>query len=749
MRLLRKNVTRILIPLFLALLLALTLAVFQAYNAYTQMVVEQQQQQLLSIARAVSQSLSLYISEQIRDIDILVRTPGFLAALENYYGTGESRGAKEYILSYMLAQQQGLSRVYLLDKDGNQVFEYNQYPFLEEFDEDVLHLRERASRRQNGIGSVFRITPSHYGMTLTNTILDGNSYMGTVVSVVDIEMLYKQFVASLNVGNMGYIMVKNQRGTVIMHPDARMLTFNYFTDIADLNTLPQYASLSEMLTRQYEYEEGTAIYRDYSNGILLPEDEIAAFSRMNLGGTAWYVSAILSYSEVLQLVDDNLGRFGLLAVAILALVSGSCVIIFGLQKNRQKLQMEAGYLRDINHTLEELHESRKEARHYQKLQTIGALAGGVVHEFNNLLTPIMGYAEFLKEQLGVGSEYYDDVNEIYEAGRRGKEIVDQILPFSRRDEDASSFSAISLHTVIRDAVKMVRMVIPSYIHLRAELTEPDIYVYGSATQIHQVLLNLCTNAYQSMDEGGGTLTLTCGAVTAAELPTAILSNGEGRFAKICVMDTGCGMTAEVLDRIFDPFFTTKEVGEGTGLGLSVVKNILGSHNGSIQAESTVGEGSCFTVYLPITQRRAAQSGIQPESHAFDKKQHSLMLVDDDVQIVRYLKRRFLKKNYRVQAFTDAEEALAAFLKAPDKWDLAVLDYTMPKYRGTELAQRMKSLSPEITIVLITGLVEREALQMQQEGTIAQILTKPLDFDLMLTEIAHHFSEQTNEGGARC
>lgn len=126
-----------------------------------------------------------------------------------------------------------------------------------------------------------------------------------------------------------------------------------------------------------------------------------------------------------------------------------------------------------------------------------------------------------------------------------------------------------------------------------------------------------------------------------------------------------------------------------------------------------------------------------------------MLVDDDVQIVRYLKRRFLKKNYRVQAFTDAEEALAAFLKAPDKWDLAVLDYTMPKYRGTELAQRMKSLSPEITIVLITGLVEREALQMQQEGTIAQILTKPLDFDLMLTEIAHHFSEQTNEGGARC
>ena len=735
MNCLRRNFQRALVIVVMAVLLAvLAYAVFNTYDAYAQMVVEQQQQHLLITSRAVSQSLALYISEQLRDVDILTRTPGFLNQFQTYYATGESRGVKEYVLSYMLSQHQGLSRIYLLDRDGKEIFRYNQYPFLEEFDERVLGLEELSARRQSGIGSVFKIGPRHYGMTLANGVMSGNGYVGTVVGIVDLDLLYQQFVAPLDVRDTGYIMVKNEKGTVIMHPNPKMLTFNYFQDIGELETLPQYDSLREMLKKQYEYEEGTSIYRAYSNGILPPEDEITAFSRMNLGGVSWFVSAVVPYSEALQLVNNNLSRLGLLVAAILAVVASSILVIYGLQKNRQKLQIETRYLKDINHTLEELHQSREQVRHYQKLQTIGALAGGIAHEFNNLLTPIMGYSEFLKEQIGPENQYYEDIDEIYKAGARAKEIVEQILPFSRRETDSTSYCPVNLDTVVRDALKMMRMLLPSSIRLEEHLADTGVNVFGSATQLNQILLNLCTNAYQAMEQTGGVLTVRSARVPPAGLPEDFRPAADGDYVQIEVSDTGCGMSPEVLAHIFDPFFTTKEVGEGTGLGLSVVQNILISHGGFISAKSAVGKGSSFFIYLPITDlppvRAAAGAAFAEERD----QQFSLMVVDDETRVTRYLKKRLSHKGYLVDAFSDPGEALLAFHESPGSWDLLVVDYTMPGYKGTELAHRMKTADPTLAVILITGLVEREALQMQQEKLIDEILTKPLDFGELLSAV---------------
>lgn len=717
-----------------ALLLLLAYAVFNTYDAYTQMVVEQQQQHLLIISRAVSQSLNLYLSEQLRDIEILTRTPGFLNELEIYYETGESRGTKEYILSYMISQHRGLSRMYLLDKSGEVIFKYNQYPFLEDFDERILHLQELASREQSGIGSVFRISPTHYGMSLVNGVMDGNDYVGTVVSIVDLETLYEQFVASLSVRDSGYVMVKNQRGTVIMHPKTQMLTFNYFRDIEELEEKPQYESLNSMLKKQYEYEEGTAVYRAYSNGILPPEDEIAAFSRMNLGGTSWFVSAVMPYSEALKLVNENLGRFGMLVSAILAVVAAGILIILALQKNRQKLEIETRYLKDINYTLEELHQSREQVRHYQKLQTIGALAGGIAHEFNNLLTPIMGYSEFLKERFGQHNEYYEDIDEIYKAGARAKEIVEQILPFSRRETDSSGYRSVSLDAVIHDALKMIRMILPSSIQLEEQFVDTGVNVFGSATQLNQVLLNLCSNAYQSMEQDGGVLTIRVQRLLPPELPENFCPAAEGDYIRLEVADTGCGMPPEVLSHVFDPFFTTKVAGEGTGLGLSVVKNILISHGGFIEVNSVVGKGSHFFVYLPVTDLPAAKAGPKPKAVEDRTEKLPLLLVDDEARMVKYLKKRLVHKGYLVDAFTDPEEALKAFNENPDRWGLLIVDDTMPQYKGTALALRMKKCNSGLAVILITGFVERDALQMQQEKLINEIMMKPLDFEALLLTI---------------
>lgn len=733
-----KTAKMLIAALLAGLLSALLFAVYNTYDAYTQMMIAQQQQHLLITARAVSQNLSLYLSEQLRNVEILTQTPGFLTQFHTYYETGDQKGLKEYVLSYMLSQNQGVSRLYLLDQNGDEVFRYNQYPFLESFDESVLHLDQLAEGRQTGLGSAFRISPQHYGLTMVNSITDGSDYLGAVVSVLDMDALYQQYMAPLQ-GTVD-IIVKNERGTVIMHPESEMLTFNYFRDIQGLDTLPEYESLWDMLQLQYQQEEGAAIYRACSGGILPEREEISAFSRMNLSGTSWYISAVMPYSQVVRMVNENLNRFAFLVTVIFVLIASSILIIYGLQKNRQKLQIETRYLRDMNRTLEELHESREQVRHYQKLQTIGALAGGIVHEFNNLLTPIMGYSEFLKQQLGPENEYYEDIDEIYKAGGRAKEIVDQILPFSRRETDSTQYNVVNLNAVIWDALKMVRMLLPSSVRLVVKPYSGPINIYGSATQIHQVLLNLCTNAYQAMEATGGTLTVATRRVFQDQLPEQYHPVAEGEFVRLEVSDTGCGIPPEMLSRIFDPFFTTKAAGDGTGLGLSVVQNILISHGGFIEAESAVGRGSRFLVYLPVTSQLPAAAA-QEESGGGRTGMGSVLLVDDEVRVVRYFKRRLVHQGYQVDAFTDPEEALNAFRLNPGQWDLLIVDEAMPKLRGTALLQHMKQQNHSLRVILVTGLVGDSAIRLHAERQIDEILTKPVEFEALAEAVARLLSAE--------
>lgn len=719
----------------MGLLLAfLVFSMYTTYSAYTQMVVQQQQQHLLLISRAVSKNLELSISEQLRNVSTLTQTPGFLDALEEHYETGETAKIKEYIFSYMLSHQQGPSRMYLLDYNGDQVFHYNQYPFLEEFDEKLLGLERCARDRKSGIGTVFSITPNRYGLTLENSVYGGSGYLGTVVSVIDMESLYQQFAAALNVDQLGYITVKDAQGTIIMHPDSRMTGFNYRRDIEGLEEIPQYESLRTMFERQYRYEEGSAIYQSFSGGILPPEKEIASFSRMNLGGTSWYVSAVMPYQQAVQLETANLKKFSVLFGAVLMVLAASGMIIYNLQRNRQKLKLETNYLKEINSTLEELHRSREEARHYQKLTTIGTLAGGIAHEFNNLLTPIIGYSEFLREQLGKESEFYEDIEEIHKAGTRAKEIVEQILPFSRRETDAVEFASISLDVVIRDAIKTIRLIMPSNIQLKESFGDSGVNVYGNATQLHQILLNLLSNGCQAMDAQGGTLTVSTRRLERENMPGSYKDLVDSDYVEVVVEDTGCGMSQEVQAQIFSPFFTTKDLGEGTGLGLSVVKNILINHGGFIRVESEVGKGSRFFIYLPVTASPSAVTAVVQEAAGAAAPQVNVLLVDDEERVVKYLKKRLERKGYHVDGYTRPEEALNAVKDQPDRWNVVVMDNMMPQYKGTALAQRIKKLRPSMGIIMITGLIEKEALEMRQEKILDSILIKPVDFEEMLAAI---------------
>lgn len=729
-------------------LVFLVVAMGNTYHAYRELIVKQQQAHLLLATHAVSQNLELYLSEQLRQVRTLTQTPGFLDAMETYDQTGETGTIKEYIFSYMLSDQQGPSRMYLVNRSGEEIFHYNQYPFLEEFDDSLLNLEDCVEGNQSGIGQVFQVGENHYGMTLLNRVYGGSGYLGTVVSVIDLAELYKRFVASLSLGGAGYIAVQDDQGTVIMHRDDRMLGLNYRRDIPRFLELPQYASMRRMLERQYAQEEGTAEYEGFYNGIMPPEKEICAFSRMNLWGTSWYISAVMPYSQAVAMEVGNLKKFSLFFGAILLIVITAGGIIYVLMRNRQKLELEAGYLREINRTLEELNQSRGEVRHYQKLTTIGTLAGGIAHEFNNLLTPILGYSEFLQEQMGQDSEYYEDIGEIHKAGIRAKEIVEQILPFSRKEtDDTASYRTMNLDVVIREAAKMVRLVMPANIQIELELEDENANIYGNATQIHQVLLNLYSNAIQSMETGGGALTVRTRRLhreqlpeTCQEMPGAVTTQvlellPGAQYVEILVADTGCGMEQEVLHQIFNPFFTTKGTGGGTGLGLSVVKDILITHGGLIHVESQPGKGSRFYIHLPVAGKGIpTQTVVEETKKKAAVRKCSLLLVDDEEPVARYLARRLERKGYQVEGYSDPGAALEAVERNPGKWQGAIVDYMMPSCKGTVLARRMRLLQPDMGIILITGFLESEAVQMWKEGGLDRIVVKPVDFGELLEAV---------------
>ena len=215
---------------------------------------------------------------------------------------------------------------------------------------------------------------------------------------------------------------------------------------------------------------------------------------------------------------------------------------------------------------------------------------------------------------------------------------------------------------------------------------------------------------------------------------------EGEFVRLEVSDTGCGIPPEMLSRIFDPFFTTKAAGDGTGLGLSVVQNILISHGGFIEAESTVGRGSRFLVYLPVTSQLPAAAA-QEESGGGRTGMGSVLLVDDEVRVVRYFKRRLVHQGYQVDAFTDPEEALNAFRLNPGQWDLLIVDEAMPKLRGTALLQHMKQQNHSLRVILVTGLVGDSAIRLHAERQIDEILTKPVEFEALAEAVARLLSAE--------
>jgi PAS domain S-box-containing protein len=358
----------------------------------------------------------------------------------------------------------------------------------------------------------------------------------------------------------------------------------------------------------------------------------------------------------------------------------------------------------------------------KKLEAIGTLAGGIAHDFNNILAAILGYGDLAQRSASarVGTPLRRHIDAVVAAGMRAKSLVERILAFSR--SGTGERTPVQVQSIVTETLDLLAASLPAHISLERRLEAGDAAVMGDATQIHQVVMNLCANALQAM-RSKGTLTVSLDVVERGEAMAATSRLAGGRYVRLSVRDTGSGIAPGALERIFDPFFTTREVGVGTGLGLSLVHGIVTDLGGGIDVESKAGEGSAFTVYLPWSS--AAAAPITKEDAVPLGQGETVLLVDDEEALVRLGEEVIASLGYEPVGFTSSTDALAAFRESPERFQAVLSDEAMPDMTGSDLVREIRALRPDIPIVLLSGYVTPQFAARARDLGVAEVLAKPL------------------------
>lgn len=360
--------------------------------------------------------------------------------------------------------------------------------------------------------------------------------------------------------------------------------------------------------------------------------------------------------------------------------------------------------------------------HAHKMEAIGTLAGGIAHDFNNILFPLIGFADILQQDLPEESHLQDYVSEILTASLRARELVKQILTFSRQSRQEKTI--VRVQSILNEVVRFSKAALPSTISLKTAIDKKCRPVFADPTQIHQVTMNLITNALHAMEEKGGELFINLDEINIDSSRASDLSIRPGSYVRLTVSDTGCGIDPIIQDRIFDPYFTTKEEGKGTGIGLAVVHGIIKSHEGGIELKSSQGKGSSFLIYLPCVLEDRYERKIDAIPKALGGAER-ILVVDDEEAIARMVRQMLERLGYTVTVRTSSKEALQLFKDDPHRFDLIITDMTMPNMTGDRLSAEIKRISRDIPIIICTGFSEKIDAEKARLLGIEGFVFKPI------------------------
>ncbi|MGD9975713.1 MAG: PAS domain S-box protein, partial [Desulfatirhabdiaceae bacterium] len=399
-------------------------------------------------------------------------------------------------------------------------------------------------------------------------------------------------------------------------------------------------------------------------------------------------------------------------------------LISALMSARVILLKNVPHIISITRDITELKLMQAQLQQAQKMESIGALAGGVAHDLNNILFPISGLSEMLLDEIPPDNPAHKSIEQIYKSAQRGSELVKQILAFSRKSTPQKM--PIRIQSVLKEALKLARSSIPMNIEIISNIKPDCGMVLADPTHVHQISMNLITNAYHAIEAKGGTIDIELKETVFEKDDLHDILKKPGKYACITVSDTGTGIDKSLIDKIFDPYFTTKEQGKGTGLGLSVVHGIVKQHGGDIKVYSEVGKGTTFNVYLPLLEN-AKNIKTASVTRKYPTGSESILLVDDEEPIIRMEQMMLERLGYKVTTRTSSPDALDAFRSDPSKYDLVISDRGMPKMTGEQLARELISIRPEIPVILCTGFSDENDERRARDLGVKGFLKKPVAF----------------------
>ncbi|MCP4162941.1 MAG: response regulator [Deltaproteobacteria bacterium] len=600
-------------------------------------------------------------------------------------------------------------------------------------------------------------TSQRPGITIAGLTFNRNRTIKGVVGVdIDIAQL-STFIAKLKVGKNGKAFIINNNGDVVAFPDPEKIKIRKKDSLRLANINEINDEISKKAFNSVNWK------KDYTDRYILKKSRFGKFEHKgkdyNVMFTPfqsqwpWIIGVYLPEDDYLGEIKDN--RLVNILIAILLSILAT---VFALKLTKEidrpltNLEREAEAVQrhdlltdfDTNSVFKEIqatadsftamrkslytHEVEKskleqQLRSVQKLEAIGTLAGGIAHDFNNILSVILGHAEIIQCDIERDDPSAESINEILKSSQRARNLIKQILTFSRKNEQ--ELLPVNAAKIVNDALSLIRSTIPSTVLIKEKIDKTTGTVLADPTQIYQIVLNLCTNSNHAMtDKNDGILEVIVNRVDISKEVARVNSElSEGPYLKLSVIDNGSGMDKDMIERIFEPYFTTKSMEIGTGLGLAIVHGIVKSHGGFITVESELNRGTVFEVLLPIIEGEALY--LEKERAELIEGSEHIFLVDDDKALIDVSRKMLQKLGYQVTSNRKPEEALEIFRENPDAYDAVILNLTMPVMKGDILAENISGINPAIPIVLCTGKNENLDLDGMKQSGIKEILYKPI------------------------
>lgn len=696
------------IPLFLIVILVF--AGFGVWKKYRDTLMQNQEEQMLLTTRILSENMAMSAEEYEESLSFLAKT-------------AENRPqdeAKQLYREFIDPQTSFITNLYLEDEQGK----------LSESIKDVQIVSSQLLTQSSVKNSIYmeKDTDGKIYNVYKRILKDGRK----ICLMIDAEKYYQKLISGIHIGTNGYIVVKDAEGTIIMHPKKEQWGIPVIAGRKKMYPDLDYSSLEKMIEDQKKRKEGISHYYSYwwTNEERPRVQKISAYSPAQIGDSFWVVSAVIDYDDLYEPIAEGFLKMVCIFVGIL-LAAGIAVVLFGrVMRDMRRAVREINDLKELNEQLEKMHRSEQSIAHQQRLQIMGTMTGGIAHEFNNFLTPIMGYAELLMMELPEGSEEQDSAKEIYEASEKAKDVVRQISSLSRKNVE-TVYKNISIKKFMTRAERMMESVCTPLIHMESEFRVDDEMILGNVTQLNQVLLNVCVNAVHAIGKNQGNIRISCHSEEKEKLAQGViekLSDVWKKYIHIQVKDNGCGMDKETLRQIFDPFFTTKKGGEGTGLGLALAEQIITSHKGYIYAESKKGEGSTFHIYLPVLDTEHMPQIVQN----IPRKDYRIVVADDNAKVLQLLKKNFEKIGIQIQTCMKREE-LQKCLEQQEA-DVLVVDETMEDCSGVDFCMSLAGRYPDMLKLIIIDGVSREVAEARQKGIIDGYVEKPVSDTAILEAI---------------